>query len=213
MFTIGLTMIVILLAAIVYLSVGLHQQSHSDDWNGLAKNFRLIYAGLMVCLLIAVYPLSPGRRAQAERLAQDFMTAASVGDYEAALNMTTGNWSGNWQGNSSQAVRNDLQNPNNRPVSWNLSGLGLDDWVRGTAVFPDGVELPVRIGFEWQWGKRRWYINEATFGKLRDTRLGFGMEIRFPPPGSVISIFTSPAIIAIIMGLFGLKWTESKRKK
>ena len=205
---------VALLATIVYLiGVDLHKQTRSDTWNQTAKSFRLLYAGLMICLLISIYPFSPGRRAQAEQLAQDFMTAASVGDYEAALDMTAGNW----QGNSYQAVRNDLQNPNNWPVSWNLSGLRLDivaDVVQGTAVFPDGAELPVRIEAEWRWTKGRWFINSVEFGKFLDeTRLYFAAPYSFLTPKSLISILLGPIFFAIIVGLFGLKWTKSKWKK
>jgi hypothetical protein len=162
----------------------------------------------MICLLISIYPFSSGPRAQAERLAQDFMTAVSAGDYEAARDMTGGSWNDNryW------ADRNDLQNPNNRPVSWNLSELRLDivaDIVQGTAVFPDGAELPVRIEVEWRWTKGRWFINSVEFGKFLDeTRLYFAAEYSFFTPKSLISILLGPIFVAIIVGSVGLIWVE-----
>ena len=208
MFTIVFTTFA-MLAAIVYLiGVGLRKQTRSDTWNRTAKSFRLIYAGFMICLLISIYPFSSGRRAQAERLAQDFMTAISIEDYEAARDMTDGRWNDNryW------ADRNDLQNPNNRPVSWNLSELRLDivaDIVQGTAVFPDGAELPLTIEVEWRWTKGRWFINSVEFGKFGDeTRLYFSAQYGFFTPKALISILLGPTLFAIIFGGVGLIWVE-----
>ena len=142
-------------------------------WAGLGRRARRVLIGLLPFLCIAAvgsfwleWPDLPWSRIDAERTADEFMTALNSGDISHALSLLSPM--------ASEATNaEDLQRPEARPMGWHLELTPRDraaarDGViaQGTATFFDGSELPVQIGLFWL--ENRWGVFQVVFGAEGD---------------------------------------------
>ncbi len=132
------------------------------NWQRWGKARKIMMISMTILTVFALggtaytsWPNLPWGQAKAFQTANRFMANLRDANYTVAaaeLSPVTQNYIG----------VEDLDSPEARPVSWNLSKID-NSVVSGTATFSDGVELPVEIRLTWL--KNRWRISGVTFGE------------------------------------------------
>jgi hypothetical protein len=143
-----------------------------NNWHKLEKGFRILMIAMITTLLLAFpvsvyidWPHLPWGRASAFQVADEFLADLKAADYTAAREkltpVTQRSLSANALGGSSA-----------QPITWQLGRMDRYDVITGTAVFADGIELPIQLRMDWLHG--RWQIYGVTFGdRSGDLRLDF----------------------------------------
>ena len=133
---------------------------------------------LMIALLAYIaWPLSSFGLSQRNEIANEFMSSLNSGKNEVALEIITSTSAEEYS-----AIFQDVSDPNNKPVSWDLQAPNSNNIVLGEAVFPDGEVLDVALFLEWEWEEARWGISGVEFGRdLSEARIRFWLYDTFLP--------------------------------
>lgn len=144
-------------------------KSNWRKWGLLRKAFigvMIIMAALVLAMsLYTKWPRSPWGRAGVFQSANDFMSDLHSANYPAAV------------AKLSPVTQRDVglsglrPVPNAQPVSWEFIGMEGYSTITGTAIFTDGVELPITVKLRWH--AARWQIYGVTFGEANDIRVDF----------------------------------------
>jgi hypothetical protein len=111
-----------------------------------------------------------------EKTAEAFMNALSTGNIQEVMH-----WLGVEETYSVayNVIAGKFSNPEIFPVSWELELSDRYDRLDGTAVFPNGQTLDVRLFLEWRQSELRWFIRRVEFGdKFEYDPFNFPANIR-----------------------------------
>jgi len=159
-----------LFAIMPFFILGLSVFSLVITWKKISKKRRMVLIlNTIAVALLAYVSLSfnwqhlPWGRMSAIETANGFMSDLSNADYASAYERLS-------PVTQEHLTPESLDQPDAQPVSWQLGTIDRDSIVTGTAIFPDGVELPVEIQMVWL--DHNWKINGVEFGEWKEDANG-----------------------------------------
>jgi hypothetical protein len=206
MITRGWVALLLFFATLVMLGFTLRRRSDLPKRQQKMYVFLISWQTLSLILLAySIWPLSPFGLAQRSEVVNAFMNSLSLRDSETALNMITPAREENYA-----RISNDLSNPLNFPVDWELEDPNRKNIVIGKATFSDNEDREVTMFLEWEWERARWGVSGVEFGKdMREGRVRFWLPETFLPYSWFIEGIVIGSIICILFSIRTVRKTNT----